>query len=171
MGDGSGEILTTEFLYHDPVKNMDYFKAESPHGFSTFGVVSTGDAGNIFQIVQLLLRKLIPPTLPIEYGISRGGGGGVSSTYPPPTTIPTTSIPEGMLPTVTPVEPSEPLHTVPTPDTTPWQSQEISPTPTNKLGAGLTPLPDLLIQEIAIVFVVILVAAMLVLRWQRGGGF
>ncbi len=170
IGDGSGEILTTEFLYHDPENNLDYFRAESPHGFSTFGVVSTSDAGNPIQIIFLTLQELIPKLL----GKSSGGGNTQSvEKENPATTIPTT-IPLGTnlptpIPTLTQISiPNQPPETGITVVTTTHTNPAIPPVQTNQ--NVVPPIPFTLIQTIAIFFGAILVISVLVLRMQKGGG-
>lgn len=54
IGDnGNGEVLPTEYLYSDPVTNLDYFKVVSPRGLSTFGLVQLAGSGNLFQLITL----------------------------------------------------------------------------------------------------------------------
>lgn len=53
----SGEILPTVFLYRDPVKNLDYFEANSPHGLSTFGLAQTTGRGNPLQLITLTVTQ------------------------------------------------------------------------------------------------------------------
>lgn len=168
--DGSGEILTTEFLYHDPETNLDYFRAESPHGFSTFGVVTVSKAGNPIQILFLLLQELFNK-LP--------GGGGHSSLpspgepAPSPTTIPTkTGVPTEIHTITNTVSPTSThiseLTGVPTTGSGTGETPAITPTSPKKDEVP-PPIPPTLIQTIAIVSGVIIVVSVLLLRWQKGG--
>lgn len=171
--DGSGEILAAEFLSHDPVNNLDYFRVESPHGFSTFGAVSVSKAGNPIQILFLSLQELLPKLL----GGAGGGGGGSSLSASAgqyassPTTISITNkIPEEVHTISDTIAPSS----TPKPEMTAIatlgseETPEVTPVQT-KAGEVLPPMPFTLIQSIAIVFGVILVVSVLLLRWQKGG--
>ncbi len=51
--DNKGEVLPTEYLYSDAATNLDYFKADSPRGLSTFGLVQLEGTGNLFQLISL----------------------------------------------------------------------------------------------------------------------
>lgn len=54
IGDNDrGEVLPTEYLYSDLAINLDYFKADSPRGLSTFGLVQLAGSGNLFQLISL----------------------------------------------------------------------------------------------------------------------
>lgn len=169
--DGSGEILAAEFLYHDPLNNLDYFRAESPHGFSTFGVVSVSDAGNPIQIIFLALQELLPKLL-----AGAGGGGGhslpppASGNVPSPTTIATTNGVPTVIPTVTnivtPVS-THPITEVVTPGL--GEPEDTAPIQKNP-GEVVPPIPFTLIQTIAIFFGAIFVISVLILRMQKGGG-
>ncbi len=68
-----GEMLWTEFLYHDPVKNLDYFEAFSPHGLSTFGLIQTSRRGNPPQLLVLTITEYI-----------RASGENVADSSEPP---------------------------------------------------------------------------------------
>jgi PKD repeat protein len=65
-GRATGEVLRTRYLYTDPVKELDYFEADSPRGLSTFGLSLLSGSGNPFQLI----------TLTIASHIGLGGGGG-----------------------------------------------------------------------------------------------
>lgn len=173
--DGSGEILPVTFLYHDAAKNLDYFRAESPHGFSSFGVVSIGIAGNPIQIIFLALQELLPKLL-----AGAGGGGGTSSpppaggNVPSPTTIATTNGVPTEIPTITNTVSPTSTHTsgvtgVTTTGLGNGATPVLTPVQTNH-GEGGPFIPFAVIQSIAIVFGVILVVSVLLLRWQKGGG-
>ena len=60
-----GEVLQTRYLYTDPVKDLDYFEADSPRGLSTFGLSRLSGSGNPFQLI----------TLTVASHIGSGGGG------------------------------------------------------------------------------------------------
>lgn len=172
--DGSGEILATEFLYHDPEKNLDYFRAESPHGFSTFGVVTVSKAGNPIQILFLLLQELLA-------NLPRSGGGPGPTNTPPspsnplpsPTTIPTKTGVPTVITTIPIAGTPDSSHTpavtdVPTDGSGNRQTPAIPSTqpPNNEVPP---PIPPALLQTIAIVSGVIIVVSVLLLRWQKGG--
>lgn len=173
IGGGSGEILTTEFMYHDPANNLDYFRAESPHGFSTFGVVSVSDAGNPIQIIFLALQELLPKLL------AGGGGGGGPSSPPPagkdapsPTTISNPNGVPGTIPTITNIVTST---STPTPGVTEVATPKLGETRDKPIiqtnpGEVVPPIPFTLIQTIAILFGAIFVITVLILRMQKGGG-
>jgi beta propeller repeat protein len=59
--DRLGEVLPTRFLYNDPVKNLDYFEADSPRGFSTFGLSQLAGSGNPLQLVTLTIASHVNP--------------------------------------------------------------------------------------------------------------
>lgn len=168
--DGSGEILTTEFLYHDPETNLDYFRAESPHGFSTFGVVTVSKAGNPIQILFLLLQELFNK-LPGGRGHSSLPSPGEPA--PSPTTIPTkTGVPTEIHTITNTVSPTSThiseLTGVPTTGSGTGETPAITPTSPKKDEVP-PPIPPTLIQTIAIVSGVIIVVSVLLLRWQKGG--
>src|SRR5690606_14240485 len=75
IGDnGSGEVLNTTFIGHDPGQNVDYFMAESPNGLSTFGLASLSRSGSIFQMLYLSISGAVKNS-------RSGGGGGGGGTY------------------------------------------------------------------------------------------
>jgi PKD repeat protein len=69
--DGNGEVLNTTFIGHDPVRDLDLFRVESPNGFSTFGLASLSKSGSIPQLIQMIATRALGP--------AGGGGGGGSS--------------------------------------------------------------------------------------------
>ena len=71
-GRATGEVLRTRYLYTDPVKDLDYFEADSPRGLSTFGLSLLSGSGNPFQLITLTIASHI--------GLGGGGGGGESGT-------------------------------------------------------------------------------------------
>lgn len=170
--EGSYEILTAEFLHHDPLENLDYFRVESPQGFSTFGVVSVSEAQNPIQIIFLTLQELLPKLL------AGGGGGGWSGSPPSPgdpvpssTTIPAKAGIPREIPTITNTGTPASTHVS---DITgvatagPTETSDLTPVQTNH-GEGGSFIPFTVIQGIAIVSGVILVVSVLFLRWQKGG--
>lgn len=171
---GSGEILAAEFLSHDPVNNLDYFRVESPHGFSTFGAVTVSKAENPFQIIFLSLQELLPKLLA---GAGGGGGGSSSSpqtggNVPSPTTIATTYGVPTAIPTITSMVTPASTHVS---DMTglatlgSGETQDVTPVQT-KRGDVVSPMPFTLIQTIAIFFGAVFVVSVLILRMQKGGG-
>jgi PKD repeat protein len=78
----SGQILPTNYLYTDPVNNLDYFEADSPLGFSTFGISSFTGPNNPFQMIAFVATNVIsPPSNPgPASGASSGGGSGAGQT-------------------------------------------------------------------------------------------
>ena len=165
--DGSGEVLNTTFIGHDPERNLDFFRAESPHGLSTFGLASLSKSGNVFQMIYLMISSVVG-------GGSSGGGS-------------TGGNPEWLAAAVK----------TPTPVTTPVQDSRLSPLPTvTSTGDGRTtgtPVPDptdtipdgrdpginppgvapwgpatlVLLKNLSVVSVVILVTVVFYLRWKR----
>lgn len=49
----TGEVLRTQYLNNDPVKNLDYFEIDSSRGASTFGLAQLTGSGNPFQLITL----------------------------------------------------------------------------------------------------------------------
>ena len=167
--DGSYEMLPATFLSHDDTRNLDYFITESSAGLSTFGAVSTSHAGSPIQIIYLALSEFITSLV----GGGGGGGPGYSaslSSYEShqPTIPPTNPIVEE-IPPVTPIT----IHGTPaevTATETGVNSERpvAPPVPTN-IPDEVPPIPFTMIQGIAIVSAIVLVAGILVLRWQKGG--
>ena len=56
-----GQIFPTQYLYTDPVENLDYYEADSPLGLSTFGLSSLTGNNNPFQMITLILTDIISP--------------------------------------------------------------------------------------------------------------
>ena len=74
----NGQILPTNYLSTDPVNNIDYFEADSPLGFSTFGVSSITDSNNPFQMVAFVAANIINQgESPVK--AAQGSGSGSSS--------------------------------------------------------------------------------------------
>jgi len=72
----SGQILPTNYLYTDPVNNLDYFEADSPLGFSTFGISSFTGPNNPFQMIAFVAVAVIsPPSNPGPAAMGGTGGG------------------------------------------------------------------------------------------------
>ena len=55
----SGQILHTNFLKTDPVTNLAYYEADSPLGFSTFGISSIRGSNNPFQVVAFVAAQAV----------------------------------------------------------------------------------------------------------------
>jgi hypothetical protein len=75
----SGQILPTNYLYTDPVNNLDYFEADSPLGLSTFGISSLTGNNNPFQVITFIAAAVI--SSPGNPGPAAMGGtkGGTSA--------------------------------------------------------------------------------------------
>ena len=81
-----GEVLDTRYKFSDPVKNLDYFEAESPHGLSTFGLSSLTGAGNPFQLITLTVASHIsPPDTGNDDYSPPGSGAGAGKAISPAT--------------------------------------------------------------------------------------
>lgn len=173
--DGTGEVLDTAFIGHDPERNLDFFRAESPNGLSTFGLASLSNSGNILQLINLLISGIVGGG-----GGSGGGGGGgrmlSSSAAPAPTTIP----PAGTGTSTQPVEPRASLpEETPGPEITtvhPATPPQGEPTPAATGSGSRYPrgglFPEgtstlILLKNLSIVFVVIFIAVIFYLRWKR----
>lgn len=70
--DGGLEVLPTTFLENNDDKNLDYFRADSPHGLSTFVISSLHGSGNPLQMFYMSVSSRVAPP------VSGGGGGGGS---------------------------------------------------------------------------------------------
>jgi hypothetical protein len=166
IGDnGSGEVLNTTFIGHDPVRNLDFFRAESPHGLSTFGLASLSKSGNIFQIIKLVAAATVRS--------SSGGGGvgsGSGSNWISTNTTAKISVPTPS-PTPTALIEStgniEPVLTSSTPVTM------VTEEPTTQATEGTFPglLEEtsalIILKNLSIVFVVIFMTIIFYLRWKR----
>jgi beta propeller repeat protein len=53
----TGEVLDTWYISTDPINNLDYFVADSPHGMSTFGLSQLSGSGNPLQLVTLTIAS------------------------------------------------------------------------------------------------------------------
>jgi beta propeller repeat protein len=95
----TGEVLGTRYVAFDPVHNLDYFEAGSPHGLSTFGLSSLSGSGNPFQLITLSVTSHVNPPEPVEpaydpsAGVESGsttaaGAGTGRVTNPPATSTP-----------------------------------------------------------------------------------
>ncbi|HVP93903.1 MAG TPA: PKD domain-containing protein [Methanoregulaceae archaeon] len=81
---GAGEVLNTTYMGYNPINNTDVFQASSPHGFSTFALVTTSNPGNPLQLLYLsILSRVSPSSAPTSKPkipqVSYGGGGGGGS--------------------------------------------------------------------------------------------
>lgn len=165
--DGSGEVLDSRFLYHDPATNMDYFQAESPAGLSTFGVAALSKSENPLQLLYLTIVKLM--------GGTGGGGGGASSVSSMPgenptpfATIASASVGNAdvigeQTPSAPKVTKTQAAATIPpkTPDVTSTDSQLPSPE---------IPPMFVILNYLSVVFVVVLVSMIFYIRWRRREG-
>jgi PKD repeat protein len=59
----SGQILPTDYLSTDPVKNLDSYVADSPLGMSTFGLSSFTGNNNPFQLITFAVSPYIEPII------------------------------------------------------------------------------------------------------------
>ena len=170
--DGSGEVLNTTFIGHDPVRNLDFFMAESPNGLSTFGLASLSKSGNIFQIAQMVAASAVRPS-------GGGGGGGTSSgshwVSENAAAQATTSVP---IPAPTPVVTLTKLQggTNPVITASPGITMEPGEAASQPTGerqepiSGPSPIGTLtlsILQNLSIIFAVIFVTTMFYLRWKR----
>nr|CAI78522.1 hypothetical protein [uncultured bacterium] len=165
--DGVGEVLRTTFLYHDPVRNLDIFKAESPNGFSTFALVSLYKSGNPFQMIYLYLQNHLRPS----------GGGYTASVGSAADTS------ASLVPTMAAGNNGETGDLEKAPGT--GIKQEITPAPEVSEDSGfgsadtrqeintpsmipvLVQSPIIFVRNLALVSCVVLVAFILYLRWGR----
>jgi hypothetical protein len=170
--DGTGEVLNTTFIGHDPIRNVDLFKAESPHGLSTFGLASLSKSGNIPQLVNLVISGAAHAS-----GVGGGGGWGSSASTSlgsvQETTAPTPvaqELAETLSPS--PEERTAPEITLQSVDTAapeepalPVTSEEQGVSPIGSLVEGTSSL--IILRNLSVVFVVIFVSLVFYLRWKR----
>jgi len=169
--DGSGEVLNTTFIGHDPGQNVDYFMAESPNGLSTFGLVSLSRSGSIFQMLYLSISGAVQSSRS-----GGGGGGGTSSgvaglgTSATPVATPTPDATLTPRPTITSAEPTRSptapqtvdTETFSTPDDTPISPGDTVPGPSPETGTAM-----ILVRNLAVVAVVALVTVIFYFRWKK----
>jgi hypothetical protein len=185
--DGLGDTLKTEFLSHDDEQNLDFFRAYSPRGLSTFGVVSTSRTGNPFQMLYLSLSHAVNSGGSGGGGGAGGGGGGgdngVASSAGPQTTIATgnptkeitaiptiTQMPEG---SETGTTGSLPGAESPESETageseqtgTPHETGEQAGMSTAMFTEGTTAM--VLLKNLSVVGVVVIVTVVFYFRWKR----
>jgi len=173
IGDnGSGEVLNTTFIGHDPGQNVDYFMAESPNGLSTFGLASLSRSGSIFQMLYLSISGAVKNS-------RSGGGGGGGGTYSGVAGAGTTATPVATpTPAATltphPTNPSaEPTSSPTTPqpvDTKTFSSPDDTPTPPGDTVPGPSPETGtamILVRNLAVVAVVALVTVIFYFRWKK----
>jgi beta propeller repeat protein len=177
--DGSGDVLNTTFIGHDSERNLDFFRAESPNGLSTFGLASLSRSGNIFQIIQLTASKAVGPS-----GGGGGGGGGddggATSTKSTTTTstTPVSTVTATAQPTAFPTQ--APATTIETQASTATQpevtaapgetavqpaSGQQGSSPIGFLTTGTSSI--IFLKNLSIVFVVIFVTIVFYYRWKR----
>jgi beta propeller repeat protein len=77
---GNSEILATKFLYYDPVKDVDVFQGDSPHGLSEFALVTVNNPGNPLQMLYLSVANRANPSIPTG-NLNPGGSGGGGGNY------------------------------------------------------------------------------------------
>ncbi|MDD1714891.1 MAG: PKD domain-containing protein [Methanoregulaceae archaeon] len=178
--DGTGEVLNTTFVGHDPVRNLDLFRVESPNGFSTFGLASLSKSGSIPQLIQMIATRALGP--------GGGGGGGGSSddsgsthTQSSATATVTPAQTSAALPQATP--PPQQQAPAPAP-VTPVSvvTQQVMPEgtgePVGQLSTGQQAASPLeffttgttsivILKNISIVFVVIFVTIVFYYRWRQ----
>ncbi len=58
----TGEVLSTHYQYYDPVNNLDYFEADIPDYFTTFGIAPLSGSGNPLQLITLSVASHISPS-------------------------------------------------------------------------------------------------------------
>ena len=167
---GEGSLVDTRFVYHDSVTNMDYFQAYAPEGFSKFGIVSVWQEGNVFQIITLIVAKVV------------GQSSSHSSPFPSHSPSGNTATQEiTSVPTPRQTQPGtgteSPDHFSPLPTALPTlkeEPEEPAPLPTSD-GQG-TPSPSppqwlpqtlKILENLSIIFVFIFVTVLFYLRWRR----
>ena len=174
--DGTAEVLNTTFVYHDPVQNLDYFQAYSPHGGSKFSVSALGGPGSIFQMLYLTISSYVKPQ---SGSAAVGGGGGGGGTYSgvaglgissTPVATPTPDATLTPRPTITSAEPTSSPNAPPSTltDTNPT-TQETFTSP-NNTGQASPPVPGtamILVRNLAVVAVVALVTVIFYFRWKK----
>ncbi len=99
----TGEMLPAVFLFHDPVKNLDFFEVTSPHGLSTFGLSQTTGSGNPLQLITLSVTTHVSEPSQVtessDSGTGSGSGTGAAQVVVPATATATPA------PTLTPPDP------------------------------------------------------------------
>jgi hypothetical protein len=168
--DGSGKVLNTTFIGHDPVRNLDFFRAESSNGLSTFGLASLSKSGNIFQLIQLIAIRMVGQSTSHSDIIRSHSTSEIKNTQVI-TSVPTprqtqpetgTESPDHFspLPTASPTVKKEPGGPAPLPTS----DDQVSPSPSPPQW-----LPQTLkiLENLSIIFVVIFVTVIFYLRWKR----
>jgi beta propeller repeat protein len=179
--DGNGEVLNTTFIGHDPVRDLDLFRAESPNGLSTFGLASLSKSGSIPQLIQMIATRAIGP------GGGGGGGGGddggsthtqssatvtttsasTSAASPPPpqaTALPTQGSAPAPIPPVSVVTQQVMPEGTGEPLGQPSTGQQAA-SPLEFFTTGTTSI--VILKNISIVFVVIFVTIVFYYRWRQ----
>ncbi|MDD1683730.1 MAG: PKD domain-containing protein [Methanoregula sp.] len=102
-----GEVLPTRYLSHDPVLNLDYFEADSPHGLSTFGLSALSGSGNPLQLVTLTIASHVSPENLDTARDTSSDDSGVRTLVPTPApTMPVSTTPApNMTAPLTPLPP------------------------------------------------------------------
>lgn len=170
--DGTGEVLNTTFIGHDPERNLDFFRAESPNGLSTFGLASLSKSGNILQLINLVISAIVS-------GGGGGGGGSSASTtlHSPHETAAPTPVASEPPETPSPLQEEPPgLGESPGPEVTflPGDTSPVQepPPPTTSGVPGVKPWFEgisslIILRNISVIFVVIFITAVFFLRWKR----
>ncbi|MCQ8893819.1 MAG: PKD domain-containing protein [Methanolinea sp.] len=171
--EGDGTVLAATFLSNDPITNIDYFRVESPDGLSTLGIVSTSRAGNPLQVLYLTLSKIISSSSgghgsPGGTSGSYGGSGSLQSSAQVPTPAPTITLQAPDVSRMAPASLSSGLPEKPESVNAPAETPKVEANPPENPLVGLpSAVSLLLIRNLAIIFGIMLVCAILVLRLQR----
>jgi len=104
QGDTVGSVTAARHLFHDG--DLDYFEAEVPEYFTTFGIAPLAGSGNPFQLITLSVTSHVNPPEPadpvydpsagVESGSTTAGGAGTGMVMNPPATptpAPVTPVP------------------------------------------------------------------------------
>ncbi|MDD1707700.1 MAG: PKD domain-containing protein [Methanoregulaceae archaeon] len=174
--DGTAEVLNTSYLYHDPVQNLDYFRASSPGGMSRFAVSALGGPGNPFQMLYLSISQAVKPKTSSGGGGGGGTSSGVAGAGTPITQVPTQS-PSAIqtpIPTVTHMQEASPSPTeIPGSETHQESGQEGVPTATSEQAGMSTAIftegttAMVLLKNLSVVGVVVIVTVVFYFRWKR----
>jgi beta propeller repeat protein len=177
--DGSGSLLPDNYLGYDAARGLEIFEAESPGGLSRFGVVSLYQTGNPIQLLYLTLQMLTRGSIVSSGSVSTtgggggggGGGGSIGGAAVSATPIPVaTEVPslEAVLPAATTEQPlREKVQAQAAPPAPQGTTGPTAAIPQSAAEYGSYTL--VLVKNLAVVFVAVLVAVLLYLRWRKGG--
>ena len=94
VGNTVGSVIPARYLFDDGT--LDYFEAEVPQYFTTFGIAPLSGSGNPLQLITLSVTSHVNPPAPelpsaeTDSGMPGGGGGGIApAKIIVPTTMPT----------------------------------------------------------------------------------